>query len=318
MRLDRQAPGGQRRQRGGLRGQEARRIAVGGDHLVGEHAQPARRHQARIQRAHGPRRRVARIGEHGLVVPLALLVDPRKRAIRQVDLAANLETCRRDAAQAQRNRPDGPDVDRHVFALHAIAAGDAPDEAAVLIGQRDAESVDLQLRDVGDARVGVEAQALPHPLVERAQLALVVGVVEAQQRLGMGDGREALCGPPRHPLRRRLGRDEQGMLDLERHEFAHERVELGVGDLGIGVDVVALFVVPDALAQRRNLFGGGHRAASARVSDRGRPRSRAATSAHRVRLTAGTPRGAPRAPRWRIRWPRQRRRRWPQTARATT
>ena len=45
---------------------------------------------------------------------------------------------------------------------------------------------------------------------------------------------------------------------LERAQLAHERVELGVGDLGIVVDVVALFVVADQLAKFADAFGGRH------------------------------------------------------------
>jgi len=50
-------------------------------------------------------------------------------------------------------------------------------------------------------------------------------------------------------LGRRIGRDELRMLALERLELAHEAVELGVADLGVREDVVALLVVADEAPQ---------------------------------------------------------------------
>ena len=108
-------------------------------------------------------------------------------------------------------RADRPDVGGHVLAARAVAARRAAHEHAVLVGQRDAQAVDLQLGDVGDRRVA-QAGALPHALVEGAQLLLVVGVVEAEHRRQMLDRREALGGPAGDALRRRVRRDEIGML----------------------------------------------------------------------------------------------------------
>ena len=48
-----------------------------------------------------------------------------------------------------------------------------------------------------------------------------------------------------HLGERRIGRGELGVLLGQRRELAHQRVELGVGDLRIVVAVVALAVVPD-------------------------------------------------------------------------
>ena len=122
------------------------------------------------------------------------------------------------------------------------------DQHAVLVGERDAQAVDLQLGDVGDRRVA-EARALSHALVERAQLVLVVGVVEAEHRLQVLDGREPFDRAAGDALRRRVGRDEIRMLRLERLELVQQRVERLVGDLRIVVDVVALFVVADLVAE---------------------------------------------------------------------
>ena len=48
------------------------------------------------------------------------------------------------------------------------------------------------------------------------------------------------------------------MRGFERLQLAHQRVELGVGDFGRGVDVVELFVTADFPAELLDAFGGSH------------------------------------------------------------
>ena len=73
---------------------------------------------------------------------------------RQVDLAANFDPAGRTRrCSDERDGADGADVGGDVLAAHAVAARRAADQPAVLVGQRDAEAVDLQLGDVGDRRV---------------------------------------------------------------------------------------------------------------------------------------------------------------------
>ena len=94
----------------------------------------------------------------------------------------------------ERNRTHGAHVLRDVFAAHAVAARGAANEMAVLVGERDAQAVDLQLGDVAN-RVG-SAQPAPHALVEGAQFLFVVGVVERQHRGEVLDGGKASTGRP--------------------------------------------------------------------------------------------------------------------------
>ena len=63
------------------------------------------------------------------------------------------------------------------------------------------------------------------------------------------DRRERRRRPAARALRRRIGRDEIGVLGFERAQLPHERVELGVGDLGRVEHEVLLVVVLDQLAQ---------------------------------------------------------------------
>ena len=238
--------------------------------LIGEGAQPALLHQLRIQRAHRSGGRVARVGEERLSELLALAVDARERRLRQEDLAAHLDGVARAAVQLLRHAGNGADVDGDVLALHAVAARDAADQRAMLVGQGDAEAVDLQLRDIRELLIaGVQRAA--QPLVERARIVLVVGVVEAEHRRGVAhDAKAGGEGAAADTLGRRIGRDEIGMRVLERLQLGEQRVELGVGDLGIVVAVVALFVVADLSAEFGDALGRRHDTDRADSTDRAR------------------------------------------------
>ena len=105
----------------------------------------------------------------------------------------------------------------------------------------------------------LEREALANALVERAQILFVVGVVEAEHRLEVLDLGEALGGTSADALRRRIRRQQLGMRGFERLELVHQRVEVGVADLGRGLYVVQLFVTAYFLAEMLDAFGGGHR-----------------------------------------------------------
>ena len=91
VRLDRQAPVAHRRQ-------QRRSAAVGSavrcgpTYLIDERAEPALRHQRRIEIPHRPGRGVARVREQRLAGLLALVVHPLERRARQVHLAAHFES----------------------------------------------------------------------------------------------------------------------------------------------------------------------------------------------------------------------------------
>jgi hypothetical protein len=74
------------------------------------------------------------------------------------------------------------------------------------------------------------------------------------------DGREPFDGAAAHSPGRRVGRHELRVRLLDRLELVHQRVEPGVADLGIVVDVVPLFVMADQVAELGGARGGrrGH------------------------------------------------------------
>ena len=177
----------------------------------------------------------------------AVLVHLLERRARQIDLASHFDATRHRFAKPQWNGADRPHVVRHVLPGRPVTACGGTHEHALFVGERDAQAVDLQLRDVVD-RVRHDAgvgEALAHALVERPELGLVVGVVETEHRLGVADLVELLADAAAHALRWRVGRDERRMLLLELQELAQQIVELRVTDLRLVGDVIALFVVAD-------------------------------------------------------------------------
>ena len=213
---------------------------------------------ARIQVPHRAGRRISWIGEERLPFCFPLGVDARERGARQEHLAADLEASRRGASQRERDRFYRADVGRDVFASHTVAACRAADEAAVFIRQRDAESVDLQFRDVAHRRV-TESRRPAQALVEGAEIVLVVGVVETEHRRDVLDGGKAVGRTAGHALRRRVGRHEVRILRLELLQFVEKAIEFRVGNLRAVVDVVLLFVMPNLRAQLVQAGEGIHR-----------------------------------------------------------
>src|SRR5260221_13154859 len=69
---------------------------------------------------------------------------------------------------------------------------------------------------------------------------------------------ESFAGLAAHTLRRGVRRDEFWMLRLEPLELVHQLVEVGVRNLRIVEHVIAIFVMPDFLAQDFDflLYGG--------------------------------------------------------------
>src|SRR5206468_1461728 len=70
-----------------------------------------------------------------------------------------------------------------------------------------------------------------------------------EHRHGVPDGRQIPFDLGPDPLCRRVGCDQVGERRLDRAQLALEEVVVGIGDLRIVVDVIALAVMPDLPAQ---------------------------------------------------------------------
>ena len=252
-----------------------REVALGGDLRV----ELAQRAGSGVPRVRGEL--LALLGE--------ALVQPVEGRDGEVDLAAHLERPRVllavDGAHAERDRLDRAQVRGHVLPALAVAARRAADELTVLVHERDRGAVDLRLGDVRDGLIGVEPLAhVVRPLLER-----LVGrhLLERPHRGEVVDFAELVRRRGADALRRRVGRDEVRMLLLERLQLVEEPVVVGVRDLRIVEDVVAVQVVLDLLAQLGStlldglgwLCSRGHRGAA--------PASRPARRLPRARRPGG-------------------------------
>ncbi len=236
----------------------------------------ARGGDRRVLLAQRPGGCVARVRGELLVragQPLVQLTEPRER---QVDLAAHLEHRGRVVSEhPQRHRGDRAQVDGHVLALDAVAAGRASDEHAVRVGQVDREPVDLRLDHVGDGLVpplGSNAEPPTHvvsPLRDR-----LVGrdLLERPHRRQVLHLDELLRRGRADALGRRVGRHELRMLALERRQLVVGTVVLGVGHGRLVEDVVLVRPAVQPVAQ----LGGALRGlqGAPRAWRRSRPRRR--------------------------------------------
>ena len=225
---------------------------------------------------------VARVGKEGLLGGFALAVEGLERCPRHQHLATDLELAgpRRHGLGGRRSKEvglpvgshgghcrarlqlegygaDGADVGRHVVALHAVAARDGAHEAPVLVVERDAQAVELQL---AANLKRLAAQALADALVELAHLILVVGVGEREHRPLVSHGNELLREVAANALSGRIGVVELGVALLQVLQLAQQGVELLVGD-GRSIQHVIVVVVAVQLgAQLHYAFLLSHKA----------------------------------------------------------
>jgi hypothetical protein len=217
---------------------------------VATKGQGPRRGDAWVELAQSAGRGVARVGE-GLGSRRTLTrVEAFEAAMRHVHLAAHLEDARhRIAGQAQRDRPDGAHVGGDVLATSAVAARGAAHQHPVLVPEAHGEPVELGLDDVGDA---VEPETLADPAVELAHAVVIEGVGEREHGQGVHHLAERRGWRAAHALRRRVGADQLRALGLEGGELGHQPIVLGVRNLRVVEHVVAIVVVGDRRAQRRD------------------------------------------------------------------
>ncbi len=103
------------------------------------------------------------------------------------------------------------------------------------------------------ATYGTGPSKLSSPRRSRSSNAFSSSSLYALSRLSIGsawrtDAKFSAGRPPTRWVGESSG-DEIGMIALEVLELAQQRIELGVGDLRRGLDVVALFVMADLLAE---------------------------------------------------------------------
>ena len=190
-----------------------RRVGLAGRRhdLVGEGAQ-ARAWRPRSCRASGSRRRPRFEGWRTAVLPRLRV---RRSSARRAPVAGTPRRESRTAGASMRRRaPAGWLRSRARSRVTSSPSSPSPrvtarDSCPCLVGQRNAEAIDLELGDVGQRRVGLDPETSADPGVKLGELILGVGVVEAEHRRHVLRGVEPLRRPPADALGRRAS-DRRG------------------------------------------------------------------------------------------------------------
>ena len=207
---------------------------------------------------------VARVGEGGETLLVALLVHGCEGGIWHEDFAADFEYGRdgklgllgskmQPLLECEGNVSDGADVLGDIVAGGAVAAGGSVFQGAVFVEKGDGDTVDFRLHRYGDF---LAAEVFLEAFVEcdefgfgNLRVLQFKHIVDAEHRhwvgdLGEGgvrDGADALGGGVR------LG--EFGVGFLEILKFAVELVVFGVADLRLRLGVVEVIVVIEKLPE---------------------------------------------------------------------
>ncbi len=161
----------------------------GGD-AVDEHVQRALRSDLRVFLPQRTGCGVARVGERVLACLHEGFVELPERFDGDEHLSADVDTGRvAGAGQFGGDVGDGADIGGDVLTGVPVAAGGGADEPAMLIGEVDGQSVDLELAQVAGRRAAEPAVHTGGPVVE---LLTGEGVVEAVHALGVDDLGEQL------------------------------------------------------------------------------------------------------------------------------
>ena len=197
---------------------------------------------------------VARVGEGVAPLGIGLVVQTHKAALRHIDLAAHLNGALAVGAHVSERRHgqvhghilDGAHVERHILARGAVATCGRAHEGAVLIGKRNAQTIDLKLAGIGDATGTERILGALEPCVELVQIHGIIHGIHARH---MRDRRKLLAHVAAHALGIAIGRHQVGVGRLDFLQLNEHFVKGGVRDLGCIEHVVAIGVVIELVAQ---------------------------------------------------------------------
>ena len=236
--------------------------AIGRAHRVEPCAEGALGGEPRVELPQAAGRGVAGVGEGGLALGGAGLVELREGLERQVHLAAHLHARGRRAdarAHHQGHGLDGADVAGDVLPHLAVPARGAGDQLAVLVRERHRQAVDLGLHHVVHLLAG-HALLVEHRLqaaVPLTQLVLTTGVGQAEHGLQVPVRLESLRWLRAHALGGGIGGDQFGVRRLQGLELAHPLVVHRIVHRRVVQHVVPVRCIADETAQLRRPRDGG-------------------------------------------------------------
>ena len=223
---------------------------------MGEEADPALGTEVGIKQLQCPRTCVPRVGEGVLSTFLLLGLQPGEVRIGDVGFATDFNHIRPwSLGQFQRYAPNRAGVVGDVVSLDSVAAGQALDQNAVLVDQRQGHSVDLVFDGVFERFVLFEQ--LEDASIELVQFLVREGVFDREHRHPVRDCLEPFDRFATDLVCRAVGAVVFGMSLFERLQFAHHPVVLDVGCPGGRFDVVQPVELSNRLAERLNLLLDG-------------------------------------------------------------
>src|ERR1700704_5973983 len=180
-----------------------------------------------IELPHRTSGEIARISKSCESVALAFFIQLLESRRRHEQFAAHLEI-RRDSCLLQfffedrkRNRADGAYIQGDIFTYGTVAASDPAHQLPVVVAERERHAVQLELANVVHVLAAAELVYAPFP---RPQFFFAVSVVERQHGRGVAYLDKSFTRLATHPLGRRVGRNQSGMLSFELLQLLHERV----------------------------------------------------------------------------------------------
>jgi hypothetical protein len=228
QRVDRQAPAPEDMDHVPLRLCRQRACGTPG---ISEKAQRPACGDRRIELPQRACRSVSRVGEHLAPGRGLLFVQRLEVGVREVDLAAHLDTLGHAlAAQPVRDLADRHDVGRDVLALLPVAARGGQREPPRLVGERDRQPVDLGLGHRLDLGIRPKPQEPAHAGDEVGDLLLGEGVAKRQHRHGVAHLAERLDGrgpdAPGRAVRPPQGGKRASIASLRRRSSSYSASEI--------------------------------------------------------------------------------------------
>ena len=230
------------------------RVGIG--HRVDKRGEVARGRDFGVFLTKRPCGGVAGVGKRVAPGGVGLLVQTREAALGHIDLAAHLDRVgtvgphvhERRLGQMHGHVVDGAHVERDVLARGAVATRGRAHKGAVLVGERHAQAVNLELAGV-DGTAGTKGRlGALEPCVELVQ---VHGIVHGVHARHVRDGRELLGHVAAHALRIGRLRHQLGIGGLDLLELHEHLVKGGIGDLGRIEHVVTVGVVIELVPKLR-------------------------------------------------------------------
>src|SRR6185437_1823432 len=209
-----------------------------------------------IKLAHRAGGAIARIGVGRLAVLFLPLVQGLEGLVGHIDLAAYFQHGRRLALQPERNVRDGAQIGGNVLAFHAVAAGGALHQHAMLIAQGGRQAVDLGLGRHRDLFGFLQAQETAHPAQKLRHILVTEGIVQGQHRHAMAHLGEFFGCLGADAMTWAVGTDQKREARLDLGIAPAQGIIVRIGNIGCVLAMISAIGLGDLFRQAVEFFLG--------------------------------------------------------------